>query len=288
MHHQFRDGYGAGVELGGREIARARQISGHSERIGKHPEIAELRLVLHQPLRSQVEDEQADHPDEGPGRRPSRGGEGEKDRRDDQGIRKREQSVAEGESGKPVGTEHFLVGERHQSAEPGPNGDSGHRQGADREGAGEAPEQIVEFPDPGGSDERSEPGLVVAQDDVRDEGRAHEQEQQRRDDVRHDDCVRGVVEHVPAAAGHQLAHGNVGKGRQEEEAGNRREERAPDLVTELERRDPAKHVGVPSGVARRTTEERLTRLRIGKGAADAAHIAHSNSPGPSCHTVLHT
>jgi hypothetical protein len=90
LHHQVRHGHRARVELGRREVARARHIGGHAERVGKHPESEELRLPFRQPLPDQVEDEDADYPDEGPGRRAGRRGEREQNGRDDQHVRERD------------------------------------------------------------------------------------------------------------------------------------------------------------------------------------------------------
>ena len=100
-----------------------------------------------------------------------------------------------------------------------------HDQRSGGEGAEEASEQIVDLADPGGADERAESGLVVAEDDVGDEGGGHEQEEERDDEVRHDDRMRGVEQNVPAAAGPELEDRHVDEGGQEE-GRRRRDEQA--------------------------------------------------------------
>ena len=70
------------------------------------------------------------------------------------------------------GAQAFLIEPRHVDADVEAEGHGGEGEHAGEEGAGEAAEQIVELVDAGGADDRAVAGVVVAHDDVGDEGRA--------------------------------------------------------------------------------------------------------------------
>ena len=85
--------------------------------------------------------------------------------------------IAEHGSGPSVSGSTHGISEPSQIAER--HGEEAERR--DQEGAGEAAEQIVELADPGRADDRPEAGLVVAHDDVGDEGGRDEHVEDRED-----------------------------------------------------------------------------------------------------------
>jgi hypothetical protein len=248
------DGGQGGVGLVGREVAGRQAIGRLAERLDDRGELAAVQLP-HRRAHGDVQHQEGRHAQVGPHHRAGGRRQREEDRRDQEQRRQRQPEVGEGVVREPVRPQRLGVHPGHQRAHEDAQRHEQERQRDRREGAGEPSEQVVELADRGRADDRAVASLVVAHDDVGDEGRGHEHVEDRHDQRRLGDRPRRVLVDVAARADLDLVDGDRAEHQQEEDQAGDPEDRLANLVAQLEGRDLAEH-GARSGLqaARREAE----------------------------------